>query len=42
MKMYFLRVLVKSGEFKRPSKNVLQSSGTRIEVVLIDATEQPI
>ncbi len=35
-------VLVKSGEFKLPGKKVLQPSDTLIEVVLIDATEQPI
>lgn len=34
--------LVKSGEFKLPGKKVLQASDTLIEVVLIDATEQPI
>jgi hypothetical protein len=34
-------VLVKSGEFKLPGKKALQSSET-LEVVLIDATEQPI
>jgi hypothetical protein len=35
-------VLVKSGEFQLPGKKVLQPSDTLIEVVLIDATEQPI
>jgi hypothetical protein len=35
-------ILVRSGEFKLPGKKVLQPSDTLIEVVLIDATEQPI
>ncbi len=35
-------VLVQSGEFQLPGKKVLQPSDTLIEVVLIDATEQPI
>ncbi len=35
-------VLVRSGEFQLPGKKVLQPSDTLIEVVLIDATEQPI
>ena len=35
-------VLAASGEFKLPGKKVLQQSDTLIEVVLIDATEQPI
>lgn len=35
-------VLVQSGEFKLPGKKALQASETLIEVVLIDATEQPI
>lgn len=34
--------LIKSGEFQLPGKKVLQPSDTLIEVVLIDATEQPI
>jgi len=34
--------LIKSGEFQLPGKKVLQPSNTLIEVVLIDATEQPI
>jgi hypothetical protein len=35
-------VLVKSGEFKLPGKKALQPSDTLIEVILVDATEQPI
>ena len=35
-------VLIKSEQFHLPSKKVLQSSDTLIEVVLMDATEQPI
>ena len=35
-------VLMKSGEFRLPGRKVLQPSDTLIEVVLIDATEQPI
>jgi len=35
-------VLMKSGEFRLPGKKALKSSDTIIEVVLIDATEQPI
>ena len=35
-------VLMKSGEFRLPGKKALQPSDTLIEVVLIDATEQPI
>jgi len=35
-------VLMKSGEFRLPGKKALQASDTLIEVVLIDATEQPI
>ncbi len=35
-------VLMQSGEFRLPGKKVLQASDTTIEVVLIDATEQPI
>jgi len=33
---------MKSGEFRLPGKKALQPSDTVIEVVLIDATEQPI
>lgn len=35
-------VLMKSGEFRLPGKKALQPSDTLIEVVLVDATEQPI
>jgi hypothetical protein len=35
-------VLMKSGEFRLPGRKVLQPSDTLFEVVLIDATEQPI
>ena len=35
-------VLAKSGEFNLPGKKALQQSDTLIEVILIDATEQPI
>jgi len=35
-------VLIRSGEFHLPGKKALKSSDTVIEVVLIDATEQPI
>jgi hypothetical protein len=35
-------VLMKSGEFRLPGRKALQPSETLIEVVLIDATEQPI
>ena len=35
-------VLTKSGEFRLPGKKALQPSDTVIEVVLVDATEQPI
>ena len=35
-------VLIKSEQFHLPGKKVLQSSDTLIEVVLVDATEQPI
>jgi hypothetical protein len=35
-------VLMKSGEFRLPGRKALQPSNTLIEVVLIDATEQPI
>ncbi len=34
--------LMRSGQFCLPGKKILQASDTRIEVVLIDATEQPI
>jgi hypothetical protein len=34
--------LMKSGEFRLPGRKALQPSDTMIEVVLIDATEQPI
>jgi hypothetical protein len=36
------KVLMKSGEFRLPGRKALQASDTLIEVVLIDATEQPI
>jgi hypothetical protein len=35
-------VLVKSGKFRLPGKKALQPSDTLMEVILIDATEQPI
>ncbi len=35
-------LLMQSGEFRLPGKKMLQASDTLIEVVLIDATEQPI
>jgi Helix-turn-helix of DDE superfamily endonuclease len=35
-------VLIKSTQFHLPGKKVLQASDLEIEVVLIDATEQPI
>ena len=35
-------VLMKSGEFRLPGRKALEPSDTLIEVVLIDATEQPI
>src|SRR5512141_2371662 len=35
-------VLVKSGQFRLPGKRALQASDTLLEVILIDATEQPI
>jgi Helix-turn-helix of DDE superfamily endonuclease len=35
-------VLMKSGEFRLPGRKALQPSDALIEVVLIDATEQPI
>jgi hypothetical protein len=34
--------LIKSEQFHLPGKKVLQSSATVIEIVLVDATEQPI
>jgi hypothetical protein len=34
--------LMKSGEFRLPGRKALQPTDTLIEVVLIDATEQPI
>ena len=36
------KVLMKSGEFRLPGRKALQASDTLIEMVLIDATEQPI
>ena len=36
------KVLIKSKQFHLPGKKVLQASDLAIEVVLIDATEQPI
>jgi len=35
-------VLSKSGEFRLPGKKVLKSSDTAIEIIVVDATEQPI
>jgi len=35
-------VLMKSGEFRLPGRKALEPSDTLIEVVLVDATEQPI
>ena len=35
-------VLIKSEQFHLPGKKVLQSSDTVIEIVLVDATEQPV
>jgi len=35
-------VLIQSKQFHLPGKKVLQSSDTAIEIVLLDATEQPI
>ena len=35
-------VLIKSEQFHLPGKKVLQASDTVIEIVLVDATEQPI
>ena len=34
--------LIRSGEFRLPGKKVLQPSDTLIEIVLVDASEQPI
>ena len=34
--------LIKSEQFHLPGKKVLQSSDTVIEIVLVDASEQPI
>jgi len=34
--------LMRSGEFRLPGKKVLQPSDTIIEIVLLDASEQPI
>jgi len=34
--------LISSGKFRLPGKKTLQQSDTQIEVVLVDATEQPI
>jgi hypothetical protein len=34
--------LARSGEFRLPGKKVLQLSDTFIEVILVDASEQPI
>jgi hypothetical protein len=35
-------VLIQSKQFHLPGKKVLQPSDTVIEIVLVDATEQPI
>jgi len=35
-------ILMKSGKFTLPGKKALQSSDLAIEVILVDATEQPI
>ena len=35
-------VLIRSEKFRLPGKKTLQQSDTEIEVVLVDATEQPI
>lgn len=35
-------VLIQSGQFHLPGKKALQPSDTVIEIVLVDATEQPI
>jgi hypothetical protein len=34
--------LIKSGQFRLPGKKALQPSDTIIEIVVVDATEQPI
>ena len=34
--------LLRSGQFRLPGKKVLQPSDTLIEIVLVDASEQPI
>lgn len=34
--------LMKTGEFRLPGKKQLQESGTNIEVIIVDVTEQPI
>jgi len=34
--------LIRCGQFKLPGKKALQPSDTVIEVILVDATEQPI
>jgi len=34
--------LIKSGEFRLPGKKAIKSSDTSIEVIVVDATEQPI
>ncbi len=36
------KALLRSGQFRLPGKKVLQANDRLIEVVLIDATEQPI
>ena len=35
-------VLIKSGQFQLPGKKTLQPNDTIIEIVVVDATEQPI
>ena len=35
-------LLTQSGQFRLPGKKVLQASDTAIEVIIVDATEQPI
>jgi hypothetical protein len=34
--------LIRSGQFRLPGKKALQPSDTIIEIVTVDATEQPI
>jgi hypothetical protein len=34
--------LIQSGQFRLPGKRALQPSDTIIEIVIVDATEQPI